>query len=1003
MRFCGHCGAPATAAPPPPPAQPDVADALRSFVATQVADRLVESGGTLPQERRLITALFADVSGFTRLADQLDPEELLEVIDPIISGLSSIVGRYEGYVEKFAGDALLALFGAPVTHEDDAARALSVALEMHRELERLCVELGREPGELTLHVGINSGHGIARILGSEARTDYAVLGDSVILAQRLESAAPPGETYVSATTRRLTQGRFEFEPVGELTLKGKSEPVPAWRLVGERRGGLRFSTDLERAVTPLVGREAELTRAAAALAALKDGTGAVVSVTGEAGVGKSRLIQHLREHQVERGVRWLDTRCLSYGAGLAYWPYAELLRVLTPSHSPFFERLLGLESPPEIAELEPQAFRRGLHEAFAAMLRGLADEGPLVLLIEDVHWADASSLELTRELATLSGSHPIALLLVARPEAQERLSEIAADLPSETVALEPFDDEGVGALVAAALEGSVPRELAGFVRERTGGNPLFVEELVRSLRETEALYLDDGCWRTRPGWDATAVPVTIEELLASRIDGLPRTSAALLATTAVIGRRVRLSLLGAVEAEAGLGERLARLVERGFLEPCEDAGEEAVVFHHALVQDVAYARLLRRQRRELHRRVAEIAESMYGAGDDVVDLLARHLYLGEAGAKAVEYLVRAGERARRLYANPEAITHLSRAAELTEEERRPEIELELAALHELVGDYEEAQRLYDGVRKGTNDVRAWRGSAATLRKQGRYLEALELLTEAFSTPSLQGADLAPLWLENGWTLSVAGRFDQAIDVFEAGLEAVGGRCDDVVGHLLLQLARAETVEGHPEPALAHARQAQDILEAQDDLAGSVTALRILGSVLRSLERLDEAAAALRRGLELAERIGSAEEVGGCLINLAWVLMASDSLTEAIACDRRAIQEFERIGHGSGRAHGYANLADKLTRVGEYEEALRFCGRATELARSIGHSLVIADVTDTIASIRLEQGDLRGAVEAAEEAAALYRELGAEPQAEGSLEIAERARARSGPAPATSPS
>src|SRR5215210_779831 len=286
-RFCGHCGRPADAAEEVASTPDHVSETLRSFVAGQVAERLVEAGGVIPEERRLITALFADVSGFTTLADKLDPEQLLEVIDPLISALSSIVGRYEGYVEKFAGDALLALFGAPVSHEDDAQRALHVALEMHSEIARLRGELGPDAADLSLHAGVNSGHGIARVLGSAARMDYAVLGDSVILAQRLESAAPSGETYVSELTYRFASEDFEFEPVGELTLKGKLEPVPAWRLLGPRTASRRRA--VADAGPVLVGRERELEQIQRALAPLADGSGAIVGVAGEAGVGKSRL------------------------------------------------------------------------------------------------------------------------------------------------------------------------------------------------------------------------------------------------------------------------------------------------------------------------------------------------------------------------------------------------------------------------------------------------------------------------------------------------------------------------------------------------------------------------------------------------------------------------------------------------------------------------------------------------------------------------------------------
>ena len=354
MRFCGHCGTPVAAAPP----APDVSQTLRSFVAELVAKALVEGGGEISEERRLITALFADVSGFTALADRLDPEDLLEVIDPVISGLSSIVGHYGGYVEKFAGDALLALFGAPVSHEDDAERALLVALEMHRELARMCRDLPHN-AELTLHCGVNSGHGIARILGSDARMDYAVLGDSVILAQRLESAAPKGETYVSDLTYRLTAERFEFEPVGELTLKGKSEAVTAWRLVGER--------SRPRATAPdraLVGRATELQSIGAVLDAARAGKGGIIVLTGEPGVGKTRLSEAARERAEKEGSGWLQTRCLSYGADLASWPYAELLRSVAaiPPHA-----------EPDAALDSPSADRAGRDDAlFRAAPRSLS-------------------------------------------------------------------------------------------------------------------------------------------------------------------------------------------------------------------------------------------------------------------------------------------------------------------------------------------------------------------------------------------------------------------------------------------------------------------------------------------------------------------------------------------------------------------------------------------------------------------------------------------------------
>jgi class 3 adenylate cyclase/tetratricopeptide (TPR) repeat protein len=1024
MKFCGHCGTPAEAAlaaPADTATEQDVAETLRSFVAGPVAERLIEAGGEIPEERRLITALFADVSGFTSLADRLDPEQLLEVIDPVIAGLSSIVGRYEGYVEKFAGDALLALFGAPVTHEDDAARALLVALEMHAELERLCSELPYE-AELTLHVGVTSGHGIARILGSEARMDYSVLGDSVILAQRLESAAPSGETYVGELTRKLTHGMFEFEAVGDLTLKGKAQPVPAWRLLGRRTAPAPRAN--HRGAT-LVGRDRELTAISHVLEALSDGRGGIVTVTGEPGVGKSRLTEAVEARADELGLRWLQTRCLSYGASLAYWPYAELVRSLADVRSEdepdesqrrlagaleragvgtavsFFARLLDLPGvSDQVAGLEPEAFRRGLHGAFATTFVAFAKDRPLVLAVEDVHWLDGSSADLTRELARLCEREPVAFYLIARPEAGPMLAELAGDSPRRGIALEPLDEEGVAALVRGLLAGDVQKGFPALVRDRTAGNPLFIEELLRSLQETGALTRKNGSWQTQPGWDAEAVPPTIEELLASRIDLLSRSDASTLQTASVIGRRVQVALLEAVTNAPKLEGSLERLVAAGFLDSIDgNDGDRRLLFHHALIQDVAYSRLLRRKRRDLHRRVAEVAEAMYGAGDEIIDLLARHLYLGEAGAKAIDYLVRAGERARRLFANEEAILHFQRAAEVAAAdpmvaERLPEIQLSLADLHDFVGAYDEAMKLYAGVRDATSDVRAWSGMVSTLQKQGRYEEALGIANEAFTHEELKGADLTPLWLEQGRCLAVSGRVNQAIDVLEAGLEAAPARTP-VVGLLLLQLARAQTVKGDFEEALAHGLEAREILEEHDDQRGLTTTMRIVGDAYRQLGRLDEAADALERGLELAERIGNIEEIGGCLINLGIVNMHRRLLTEATSSLHRAIEEFERVGHGAGRALGYATLAETLVHAGELDEALENAQKALELARSIKHPLATADAIQAIAAIRLGQGQFDEAAARAEEAAAMFLDVDAAPLASDALAIAAEAWEKAG--------
>ena len=976
-RFCGHCGAAAQATA--------ATEVLRSFVASPVAKRLEE--GALADERRFVTALFADLSGFTPLAETLDPEQLQEVIDPVIALLADVVARHDGYVDKYAGDALLALFGAPVAHEDDAARALQAAMEMHDALRAL-------EGPLSLHVGVNSGHVVARVLGHQVRMDYAVVGDAVILAQRLESAASSGETYVGESTVRLTEDQFDFEALPSVALKGKNEPVPVWRLLGRKVG--------RRTGRTLIGRDRELERVEGLLRRAARGRGGVCLVTGEPGIGKSALTDELRRRATDLGAQWFDGRCLSYGAVLPYWPYVELLRhlldlgpVRTPEGVaarlaekvpgapvdrtvPYFERLLGLNG--HGMEEEPEGFQRGLRRSFWSLLEASARTRPTVVAIEDAHWMDASSQALTADLGRLCCDDRVVLYITGRPEAGELLSTIGRRVPDvrrPLVELGPLDPAGVRALIRSRAPGRLPADAEAAIAERTGGNPLFVEEVLR--------------WLEQAGNDAVGgLPPTVEGLLSARIDRLPSPAASVLLVGSVIGRTVPIELLRAVAGRPDVDDRVDDLVGAGFLDRTDQRDE--VAFHHPLVQEAAYARLLRRQRRQVHLQVAEAAEELYGAGDDGVPLLARHLYLAES-PKALEYLMRAAAVARGLYANAEAVVDLRRALEVAEREARddvlPGVLVDLADLLELGGDLEEAHETYCRAHTLGAGARTWLGMASTLRKRGLFSEALANLDDAAASLPPADADPGAFGLERARTLIMARRFGDAAQVIDETLARVD--TDSVqAGYLLMLLSRANLAQGRFERALALGQEAYALLERHGDQRGLVGALRNIGGAYGRLGHQDRAVTALRQGIVLGERVGNAEELAACLLNLGMVQLRLGHVDEAIACDLRAVEELERMGHESGRVNAYANLASALARAHRLDEALVWSERAIEAASRIGDELAIADAYVTQARAFLARGDPAVAARRAEEAVARFEQVGAGPPAREALALAAQA-------------
>lgn len=968
MAFCGHCGVRDEVERPP------VVGTWGCRSCTTVNAEAMQFCGRCGSRRgeqrtddlRWVTSLFADISGFTSLADQLDAEDLHAVINPLIAGLAGIAERYDGFVAKYAGDALLCLFGAPYAHEDDAQRALLAALEMHATLPSLLASLGPAAADLSIHIGVNTGKVVAGAVGSAAQNDYSVLGDSVILAQRLESVCPSGQTFVGESTRELCKDEFDFEDVGALQLKGKLSAVHGFRLVGRRRTG----TDASR---PLVGREAELT----ALLSTVDRAGAAI-VVGEPGVGKSRLLAEARLRATASGVRWLPMRCLSYGASLPYWPFVDLLRQalglrvedpaeavlsrlassLPPSLVAGAARLLGTT----VDDLEPEAARRQVHDALAGMLAVLSGGRPVVLAVEDVHWIDQPSADVLGELIRLPGTVPLGVVVTTRAEGLPTARGLASQATiSAEIAVEPLGPESVPLVAAAVLGAPVAVSTCEFLVARTRGNPLFVEELARSLQEDGALVSTSAGLELRPGFDLESMPDTVERVFSARVDSLPLPEASVLLIAAVVGRVVRLSLLEAVafSQDTDLAP-LDDLVAAGLLDRVIDQDEPAVTFHHALLHDAVYGRLLKRQRKVIHRNVADAGRALYGDGDETIDLLARHLYLAEAGEEAVEALLRSGRRAARMYANDSAAVALEQAIEVLDDmgetTRSVPVRRELAAVQELRGAYGEALRLRQSTAQLTDDAADRVGAASVLRKLGDYEGALAQLALAGRSDRIEDVSVrVALHLEAARSHFLAGRPADALEAIRLALRALPAGGGGVHAELLMELAWIESETGHPEFAVTHVRRALPLLRNKGQERTLVTALRRLGGIQRLLGQQDEATASLREAIAIALRIGHIEEAAAAMLNLGLTLSAGADHLGAAEVTREATGIFERLGHGSGRANSYSNLADALLRCGQHDEALGWAEKALATAKEIELPRMVAFATITIAEIELERG------------------------------------------------
>jgi class 3 adenylate cyclase/tetratricopeptide (TPR) repeat protein len=679
------------AAPPPTPGTPELAAVPLtehereplSYTPKHLAEKILTSRSALEGERKQVTVLFADVAGFTTLAEHLDPEVVHEIINRCFEGITAEVHRFEGTINQYTGDGVMALFGAPLAHEDSPRRAVHAALGIQRALRDVAQDLQAERGlTLQMRIGINTGLVVVGKIGDDLRMDYTAVGDTTNLAARLQQMAQPGSVLISAATQQRVAGFFETRDLGEMPVKGRA-PVQAFEVLRPRGRRTRFDVAVERGLTPLVGRERELATLHERFREVKAGRGQVTGITGEAGIGKSRLVLEFRRALAQAGeaVTWLEGHCISFGQASPFLPLIELLRAHfqidefdgepeiiakveqgmrrmgeLEAHIPAIRSLLSVDpGDPAFAALEGTARRRHLFAAIRALsLRG-AQLRPLVLVIEDLHWIDTSSEEfLTFLLDTVAGV-PLLLLVTYRIGYTPLFGSRSF---STTLTLHSFSEAETLVMAGQVLgTAQFPVELQTALMAKAEGVPLFIEEVTKTLLDLGVLQREPGGYRLVKSLSEVRVPDTIQGIIMARLDRLGDEGKRTVQLASVIGRQFLLRLLARV---AGLSERLDGLLrELQALEIIYEQGlvpEPAYIFKHAVIQDVAYQSLLMQRRKDLHRAVGEAIEALYqDRMEEHYAELAHHFSQGEVWDKALVYCRQAGEKAMAQSASREAV------------------------------------------------------------------------------------------------------------------------------------------------------------------------------------------------------------------------------------------------------------------------------------------------------------------------------------------------------------
>jgi len=963
-------------------------------------ERFRQAGLESAGQRRNVTVLFVDIVGYTPLSEQIDNDDLYTLIQQYFAELVNAVYKYEGTVDKFTGDGLMALFGAPIAQENSEEMAVRAALDMQSGVSHLSQDVQARLGVgVRIRIGLNAGSVIVGSVGANLAMNYTAIGNTVNLASRLQTAAEPGAILVSEVVYRQTQRLFDFEVLPPLSLKGIEHPVPGFQVLGAKAkpGSVR---GLEGLRAPLIGRDAELGQLRQALGALTSGkVGHLVVVTGDAGIGKSRLTEEFRALLDPDAVRVCEGHSLTYRRGVTYWVFQEVLRHLLQAspglpeadlrarlstHArdtlgsaaadalPYLEHLLGLtptdmEAADRLAYLDAGQLRQQVFLAVRDLLLAEAQRWPVVLILEDLHWADEASLDLIRFLLDSIRQAPLFIYGNTRPFEVGPLAKVVAQarqLLGErcmVMTLQSLPPDVSAQLLSRLLaEPDLPQVLRDQILQRAAGNPFYLEEILRMLIDSGAIRRDGARWRLAPGVDVSTlgVPASLQDLILARFDQLPEAPRRVLQVASVIGRQFNLQLLAHLLApwpEAELHETLDRLTERDYVLPATGQTSVDYVFRHVLVSDAIYGTLLKSRRSELHGQIGDAIEALWPDQlDKQAELLARHYTWSPRLDRALHYLLLAGQRAARGYANEQARQHFKQA---------------LALLAKV--PHSTAQALQ--AQKGLGDVLVLAGEYQSGR--ACYQAALDLVTPAESAQFAK--ERGELSRKLGATFERQGDYDQALLCLAAAQTALEDSAAPLPverAQILNDLGWTNARRGALELAERYLLQALELVEhsTQYDVIASI--YNRLGGVYYQKDELSKAGLYVRKSLVLREEMGDTGAVARSYNNLGLLGWKRGDWDSALDDFQRSVELHANLGDIEGMVELHSNLGLLELDRGNVDAAREHLETSLASAQQIGHVYLVGLTHLNFSRLYVAIEDWHQAMEHSQRGLATFKEI-----------------------------